>query len=141
MTRIYWDSMLFIYLFERHPENYPRVAHLFRASLDRGDQLVTSHLAVGEVLAGSFRKSDAAAARDRAEFSQMGFQLLPFEAKAAEVFGRLRAGGSWSSADALHVATAAAAGVDLFLTADKSILRKGKVQGISFLADMHTDLF
>jgi predicted nucleic acid-binding protein len=141
MTRIYWDSMLFIYLFERHPVHHARVAHLFRASLDRGDQLVTSHLAVGEVLAGSFKKGDEKAARDRSEFSNMGFHLLPFEAKAAEVFGRLRAGGLWSSADALHVASAAAAGVDLFLTADKSLLHKGKVQGINFLADMHTDLF
>ena len=50
MSRIFWDSNLFIYLLEDHPEFSQAVADLRRKMLERGDQLLTSALTLGEVL-------------------------------------------------------------------------------------------
>jgi predicted nucleic acid-binding protein len=53
----------------------------------------------------------------------------------AEIRSRLRV----SPADAMHLASAAEAGADLFLTHDRRL--KGKlVTGIQFIGDLETDL-
>ena len=54
MSRIFWDSNLFIYLLEDHPEFAQAVADLRRKMLERGDQLLTSALTLGEVLGQAF---------------------------------------------------------------------------------------
>jgi predicted nucleic acid-binding protein len=58
---------------------------------------------------------------------------------AAPIFARLRAAGI-KSADAMHVATAAAAGVDLFLTNDKRLAKLSEA-GLPFIASLETDLY
>jgi predicted nucleic acid-binding protein len=50
MSRIFWDTNLFIYLFEGRSPLFDRVVKLPGAMLERGDQLVTSALTLGEVL-------------------------------------------------------------------------------------------
>lgn len=50
MARIFWDTNLFIYLFEHNPEWSPRVVQLRQRMLERGDELLTSYLTVGEAL-------------------------------------------------------------------------------------------
>ncbi len=50
MSRIFWDTNLFIYLFEDYGELSNRVGSLRRSMLKRGDQLVTSTLTLGEIL-------------------------------------------------------------------------------------------
>jgi len=46
MTRVFWDTMLFIYLLEGHPLYAPRVRDILARSYHRGDTLVTSCLAI-----------------------------------------------------------------------------------------------
>ena len=55
MSLVYWDTMLFAYLFAGHPEFKPRVAEISHRMEERGDTLCTSVFSVGEVLAGPSR--------------------------------------------------------------------------------------
>ena len=55
MSLVYWDTMLFAYLFEGHTEFKSRVAQIARRMEERGDTLCTSVFTVGEILAGPSR--------------------------------------------------------------------------------------
>ena len=59
MSRIFWDTNLFIYLFEGRSPFRERVGALRRAMLERGDQLATSTLTLGEVLVKPLELGDA----------------------------------------------------------------------------------
>jgi len=140
MTRVFWDTMLFIYLFQSDPKFGKRVVHLRKRSLERGDELCTSALALGEVLAGVHRdKTPEEAARVRAGILDAGVKILPFDASAADTFGRIRAAHRTAAADSIHLACAAVAGVDLFLTGDKNLV-KLHIPGIKFIAGLDTSL-
>jgi hypothetical protein len=43
MSLVYWDSMLFIYYFEAHPEYGPRIAHLLNRMEAAGILSVPAH--------------------------------------------------------------------------------------------------
>jgi predicted nucleic acid-binding protein len=132
VTRVFWDTMLFIYLLENNADHFRQVKRLLERSYERGDALYTSCLAVGEVMAGPSRIN----ARTRDVIERMGFQLLPFDDKCMETFGRLRNEFKIKAPDAIHLAAAGAAGMDLFLTGDKALLNKRPfVAGIQFIAD------
>ena len=68
---------------------------------------------------------------------EMGFSCLPFDEGAVAPFGRLRAKERLKVADAIHLACAASAGIDLFLTGDEQLV-KLDVPGIQFIADFFT---
>lgn len=70
---------------------------------------------------------------------EMGFSYLSFDAGAVAPFSRLRAINKLKIADAIHLASAASAGIDLFLTGDKQLLGLD-VPGIQFIADFNTPL-
>ena len=50
MSRIFWDTNLFVYLLEGGGEAAERVASLRNRMIERKDELVTSALTLGEVL-------------------------------------------------------------------------------------------
>jgi predicted nucleic acid-binding protein len=140
MSRIFWDSMLFIYLLEDHPAFAPRVQQLLDRAYNRGDVLYTSYLALGEMMAGAEKmpKPQKAAAL-RATIREMGFACLPFDEGAVAPFGRLRSRERLKIADSIHLACAASAGIDLFLTGDKDLV-KLDVPGIQFIADFNNPI-
>lgn len=141
MSRIYWDSMIFIYWVENHPEFASRVEHILQSMLGRGDRLCASYLCLGEVLTGPLKhKHTALAAKVRQLFDNGGIEILPFDRKAAERFAQLRASGNVSPADAIHLACASASGVDLFLTHDRNLHRL-RVPGIQFIAGLDVNVF
>ena len=134
MTRIFWDTMLFIYLLENNPKYFKQVNYLLERSYKRRDELCTSCLAVSEVMAGAPDASGARLARD--VIARMGFRILAFDENCMEMFGRARSEFGIKAPDAIHLACAAAAGIDLFLTGDKGLLNKRpRVPGIQFIAD------
>lgn len=138
MSRIYWDTMLFIYLLEDHPMYTLRSRQLLERAYKRGDSLYTSYLALGEVMAGaeiSPEPQKTLAIRETLE--EMGFSYLPFDEGAVGPFSRLRAKEKLKIADAIHLACAASAGIDLFLTGDKQLV-KLDIPGIQFIADFNT---
>lgn len=141
MSRIYWDTMLFVYWMEDHPE-YARRVHELRSSMGRRrDVLCTSALALGELLVkpNKLKKTDLASAiRDFFQSSEV--EVLPFDAQTAEIYSRIRAENNVSPADAIHLASAVQASVDLFLTNDRRLCRL-TIPGIHFIAGLDANLF
>ncbi len=138
MSKIYWDSMLIIYLLEGNPTFSKRVQHLLQRSFERGDSLYTSFLAYGEVMAGAVNSSEKVN-KIKKTMEEMGFTYLPFDGGAVMPFSRLRAKNKLKVADAIHLASAASAGIDLFLTGDKQLMGLD-VPGVQFIADFNTPL-
>ena len=138
MSKIYWDSMLIIYLLEGNPTFSKRVQHLLQRSFERGDSLYTSFLAYGEVMAGALNSPEKVS-KIQKTMEEMGFTYLPFDAGAVIPFSRLRAKNKLKVADSIHLASAASAGIDLFLTGDKQLMGLD-VPGVQFIADFNTPL-
>jgi predicted nucleic acid-binding protein len=140
MSRIYWDTMLFIYLLEDNPAYSDRARQLLDRAYNRGDSLFTSYLALGEIMAGAEKSSNPQTAADlRETIRDMGFLCLPFNEGAVAPFSKLRAREKVKVADAIHLACAASADIDLFLTGDKQ-LAKLDIPGIQFIADFNTPI-
>ena len=142
MSRIYWDSVIFIYLIEGHPDYGPRVRAIYEEMARRGDHLCTSVFTFGEVLTGP-RKVGALTVVDqiRAFFLKSdGVELLPYTVSTADRFSIIRSSSSVKAADAIHLACAAESGVELFITHDKS-LQKLAIPGIHFITGLDTNLF
>jgi predicted nucleic acid-binding protein len=140
MSRIYWDTMLFIYLVEEHPTYYHRVQELLDRSFRRKDLLFTSYFALGEILAGAEKSPNPQKASDiRQTIEEMDFSFLPFDAGAVSPLSRLRAKEQIRAPDAIQLACAASAGIDLFLTGDKQLM-KLDVPGIQFIADFNAPI-
>jgi uncharacterized protein len=138
MSRIFWDTMLFIYLIDDHPEFSERVNYLLQRSLEREDEIFTSHLAMGEVLAGAAKSRFPEKTRKiRETMIEAGFQFLPFVERSVAPFAHLRSVHRVKPADAMNLACAAAAGIDLFLTGDERLL-KVHVAGVNFIGDFET---
>ncbi|HWF66929.1 MAG TPA: PIN domain-containing protein [Acidobacteriaceae bacterium] len=140
MSRIYWDTMLFIYWMEGNPDYARRVKELDNSMKRRRDVLCTSTFALGEMLVKPYKleKMDLVRAM-RDYFQNSEIELLPFNAETAEVYARIRAEYDVSAADAIHLATAAQARVDLFLTNDRR-LSQLTIPGIHFIAGLDTNL-
>ncbi len=140
MSRVYWDTMLLIYLLEGNPAFRPRADALLARSRTRSDALYTSYLAVGEVMAGVERfDQPIKATAVRETLNEIGFRFLPFDAGAVQPFSLLRGRLKLKIADSIHLACAASAGIDLFLTGDKQ-LAKLDVPGIQFIADFNSSI-
>ena len=138
MSRIYWDTMLFIYLIEEHPTYVERLEQILARIETRGDQLCSSALAPGEVLVAAKERNDQRLAEAiRTVICPPHVELLPFDGTAAENYAEIRARRGAKLADAIHLACAAAAGVDLFLTNDAELVRLD-VRGIRFIAGLDT---
>ncbi len=141
MSRVYWDTMLFIYWLEDHPQFADRVGAIHARMRERNDQLLTGAFTFGEVLAGVYRKGAGIRAEQiRSRLQKMITEILPFTLESADHYARIRGGLGLSPADAIHLACAAQAGTDLFLTNDKRLLGKF-VPGIQFIASFDQDLF
>ena len=141
MSRIYWDSMLFIYWLEEHPVFARRVDEIRHRMEERRDQLITGAFTMGEVLAGPYRKVAAQSLDDvRRRLRNVVADFIPFTLETAERYARIRGTLRVNPADAIHLASAAQAGTDLFLTNDRQLLGK-IVPGIQFIATIDTPLF
>jgi uncharacterized protein len=141
VSRIYWDTMLFVYWFEDNPEFANRVEGVYRRMRQRKDKLLTSTFTLGEILAGSYRRNQAEEGlKIRQLFESFEVELIPFSAETAERYGQIRGNSRVAPADAIHLACAANAGVDLFLTNDRE-LRDLVIPGIHFIAGLDVNLF
>jgi predicted nucleic acid-binding protein len=135
VSRIFWDSNLFIYLFEGKGAMYDRAAHLREKMRTRGDQLLTSALTLGEILVKPIRINDPDLVQGFEAAITRTALVVPFDVDAAMIFARLRAARNISAPDAIQLACAAAAGTDLFVTNDER-LQKQQVEGIQFIVPL-----
>ncbi len=141
MSRVYWDAMLFIYWLEDHPEYARRVGAIHSRMEQRHDQLITGAFTFGEVLAGVYRKgAPQLADESRRLMRNVVAEVIPFTLETADRYARIRGSPGITPADAIHLASAAQAGTDLFLTNDKRLVGK-IVPGIQFIASVDTQLF
>lgn len=135
MSRIFWDTNVFIYLFEDYGPLSIRAKELRRAMLSRGDQLLTSALTLGEILVKPLEHSEHGLAREYEEAIVATSLLVSFDRKAARIYAALRCDRSLRAPDSIQLSCAAAAGVDLFITHDTRLHSK-HVQGIQFIVPL-----
>lgn len=141
MSRVYWDTMLFIYWLEDHPQFAKRVDAIHSRMEERHDQLITGAFTFGEILAGAYRKGTPKLADEsKRVLRSVVEEVIPFTIETADRYAQIRRSLGIAPADAIHLASAAEAGTDLFLTNDKRLLGK-IVPGIQFIASLDTQFF
>ncbi|MGH9530589.1 MAG: type II toxin-antitoxin system VapC family toxin [Terriglobales bacterium] len=141
MSRIYWDTMLFIYLLEDHPQFAKKVNSIHARMQERQDQLITGAFTFGEVLAGVHRRgAPQLADKFRDLLRNAVEEVIPFTIETADHYARIRGTAGVAPADAIHLASAAQARTDLFLTNDKRLFGK-IVPGIQFIGSLETQFF
>jgi len=133
VTRVFWDTNLFVYLFEGGTFA-PRVRQVRTRMLERGDQLLTSALTLGELLVKPREKGEVAV-RDHDTTIRQIATILSFDAACASRYAAIRADRTIKAPDAIQLACAAAAGVDLFITNDDRLSRK-HVPDVKFITSL-----
>lgn len=135
MSKIFFDTNVFIYMFEGLEPNRSRVLSIRKRMLDRGDSLVTSAMTLGEVLVRPTRMAQTSLIEQYDQAIRSTARVLSFDPQVAWRYASLRATHTLRSADAIQLACAAQFGVDLFLTNDQHLL-KLDVPGIGFIASL-----
>ena len=135
MSRIFWDTSLFVHLFGGIDARSERVAALRQRMLERQDELCTSTLTLAEVLVKPLGRGDEAL-RERYEqaFAQ-AVRVIPFDREAARLYAELGQDRTVRAADAFQLACAGAARVDLFITNDDRLSRCA-VPEVQFIASL-----
>lgn len=132
MSRIFWDTNLFIYLFEGGGDRTERVAGLRSRMLERGDELLTSALTVGEILVQPARLGREDLRRIYEQRIAQAAMIVPFDLAAARAYADIRSDASIKAPDAIQLACASAAEADLFITNDDRLSGR-VVRGIDFI--------
>jgi predicted nucleic acid-binding protein len=135
VSRIFWDTNLFIYLIEDFGELSERVAALRQRMLDRGDRLMTSALTLGETLVKPTEEGREDLRQAYQDALTSAATIVPFDHEAALEYARIRKDRSIRPPDAIQLACAAQAGVDLFITNDERLSQK-VVEGIQFVTSL-----
>ena len=133
MTRIFWDTSLFLYLFEggKHSDDVKRLRERMIA---RGDRLLTSSLTLGEVLVRPIAAGEDVATKYESAMTRSA-TIVPFDAVASQRYATLRADLSLAPHDAIQLACASAAGTDMFITNDDRLAGR-VVPGVKFIASL-----
>ena len=135
MSRIFWDTNLYIYLFQGSSRSSQRVAEIRDAMNQRGDQLLTSALTMGEVLAGPARGKRSDLSRQYEKAIVQTSVLIPFDLEAARMFAAIRTDRAIKPPDAIQLACASVAKSDMFITNDDRLCRKN-IPGIQFIVPL-----
>jgi predicted nucleic acid-binding protein len=136
MSRIFFDTNLFIYLLEDSGERASKVSGILERISGRRDELLTSTLTLAEVLVKPLSIGDIVWA-DRYEklLNTPGVSLLAFDRASARIYAQLRQDKTLKPSDAIQLSCAANAKCDLFITNDERLSRK-IVPGIQFITSM-----
>ncbi len=135
MSVVFWDTNLFVYLWEDFGKLSGQVLALRNRMLTRGDELLTSAMTLGEILVKPIQRGDAKAVAYYQNLIATTATVIPFAEKAAIVYARLRADQSLRAPDTIQLACAAAAGTDLFITNDAR-LHSMQIPGIQFIVPL-----
>jgi len=135
MSRVFWDTNLFIYLVEDRGPLGARVSRLAQHMLTRKDQLFTSTLTLGEVLVKPKRVGDLKLADTYADLFSRHAVLIPFDDLAAGHYATIRSDKTVKAPDAIQLACAAREKVDLFITNDDRLSLK-VIPGIQFIVSL-----
>ena len=135
MSRIFWDTNLFIYLIEDYGDLSERVAALRKRMLSRNDQLYTSALTLGEVLVKPTEAGNEDLRQQYEAAIVAGAVVIPFDVEAARIYATVRQDRDIRPPDVIQLASAANARVDLFITNDDRLSEK-TIPGIQFVTSL-----
>ena len=135
MSRIFWDTNVYIYLLEDFGGFSELAATLRTKMLRRGDQLVTSSLTLGEILVKPTAQGDTELCRRYIKHIAASSVVVPLDAEAAKLYAVLRCDRTLRSPDAIQLACAGVARVDLFVTNDARLHGK-QVAGVQFIVPL-----
>lgn len=135
MSRVFWDSNLFIYLLEDYGALSKQVASLRQRMVTRNDQLYTSTLTLGEVLVKPLEKGNTTLQRRFEDELRASATLISFNDEAARLYASIRCDRTLKAPDAIQLACAAQARVDLFITNDDRLSDK-TIPGIQFIVSL-----
>jgi len=135
VSRIFWDTNLFIYLIEDFGDLSERVVGLRKRMIERGDELYTSALTLGEILIKPFEAGNEALARRYESVLLRGAVLVPFDDEPARIYATIRKDRAIRPPDAIQLACASHARVDLFITNDERLSTKS-IPNIHFVSSL-----
>ena len=135
MSRVFWDTNIFIYFFEDLGEVGKSARRLRERMLRRGDQLITSAMTVGEILVKPRRLHNLNLCREYERAITSTALVIPFDLNAAWRFSTLRLNRQLRAPDAIQLSCAAAVDTDLFITNDLR-LSDLKVDGVEFIVSL-----
>ncbi len=135
MSRIFWDTNLFVYLIEGRGPRTDAVSRLRKRMIERRDELFVSSLTFGEILVRPLEAGNAALAARYEDAIASAATVIPFDVEAARRFAAIRRDRTIRPPDAIQLACAARVGVDLFLTNDDRLSAK-TVPGIEFVTSL-----
>jgi predicted nucleic acid-binding protein len=135
VSRVFWDTNLFIYLFEGAGERADRVAALRSRMLERRDELLTSTLTIGEILVKPARAGRPELARQYEQRIAQAATIVTFDLDAARAYASIRADAAITGPDAVQLACAAAGRTNLFVTNDERLSGR-VVPGIDFIVSL-----
>jgi len=136
VSRIFFDTNLFIYFLEGVGPRGIRVQQLLERMSARKDHLLTSTLTLGEVLVRPISLGDSVLVnRYEQALNDPAVALIPFDRDAGRIYARLRQDATLKPADAIQLSCAAAARCDLFVTNDDRLSRQ-ILAGIQFIASL-----
>ena len=135
MSRVFFDTNLFIYLLEDYGELSKRVEVVWKSMKTRKDDLFTSTFTLAEVLVKPKSSGNVPGMNRFERMLTSAATLISFDAKAARTYAAIRQDHSIKPPDAIQLACAAAVGMDLFITNDRRLSRK-VVSGIHFITSL-----
>ena len=135
MSKIFFDTNVFIYMFEGIEPNRTRMLEIRKRMLERGDRIVTSTMTLGELLVKPTKLGQESLIEQYDRAIKSTSLVVSFDAQVAWRFASLRATHNLRSADAIQLACAAHTGVDLFLTNDQH-LHPLNIPGIGFITPL-----
>jgi predicted nucleic acid-binding protein len=135
VSRVFWDTNLFIYLLEDFGPQSDRVVSLRERMLERADELCTSTLTLGEVLVKPAEQRNETLRQRYEDVLSQTARLIAFDRETARRYAEIRGNRSIRPPDAIQLACAAQVGVDLFITNDDRLSRL-TIPGIQFLVSL-----
>ena len=135
MSKVFFDTNVFVYLFEDYEPFSSMVDAVWRRMVQRGDKLVTSALTLGELLVKPSKMGQASLVEQYDNAIRARAQVVSFDTQIAWRYASLRSTHTIRNADAIQLACAAHFGVDLFITNNKNLHRLN-VPGIGFIAPL-----
>jgi predicted nucleic acid-binding protein len=135
MSKVFFDTNLFIYLLEDYGDLSKRVEAIWRNMTARKDDLYTSTFTLAEVLVKPKGSGDVPGMNQFERMLASAATLISFDEKAARQYAAIRQDRSIKPPDAIQLACAASVGMDLFITNDQRLSRK-VVSGIHFITSL-----
>jgi predicted nucleic acid-binding protein len=135
VSRIFWDTNLFVYLIEDYGDLSERVASLRKRMVERRDDLYTSALTLGEILVRPLEVGDEVLSRRCEAALRRGATIVPFDVETARLYAGIRNDPTIRPPDVIQLACAVQARVDLFITNDERLSMKS-IPRIQFVTSL-----